>query len=569
MPQYPKNRLARSILQNCIEYHIKNVVISPGSRNAALTIGFVNHPDIDAMSIVDERCAAFFALGMAQQSRKPTAVVCTSGSALLNYYPAVAEAFYSNIPLIIISADRPKHLIDIGDGQTIRQENVFKNHILFEANLNIKNTIEVNSTNDNLIIQAIQIAIDKKGPVHINVPFEEPLYESIYESDFRISLNKKSNENAIKEDSSIKKEDFTKYTHYWNSSSKKMILLGSNFPDEVLQKYLNRVVLDESVIVLTETTSNVYHKNFINSIDKVIFSLDDVDFDKLKPDILLTLGGMIVSKKVKQFLREYPPNHHWHVDSLRAFNTFHCLSRHFKVTPRVFFDHFFKPNLAQEPKKLILKNHTYQQNWIKLKDDRIRKHDKFLSKIEFSDLQVFSSIFNELPNNIHLQLANSSIIRYSQLFDLDKSLQVFCNRGTSGIEGSTSTAIGAAFKRNQQTLLITGDVSFLYDSNALWNNYIKNDFRIILINNSGGGIFRFIPGPKSTNALEYFETPHNLNVSLLCKMYGFEYFIARNNEEVKKELKSFYSDSEQPKLLEIFTPNSKNDIVLKEYFKNL
>lgn len=568
MPQYPKNRLARSILQNCIEYHIKNVVISPGSRNAALTIGFVNHPDIDAMSIVDERCAAFFALGMAQQSRKPTAVVCTSGSALLNYYPAVAEAFYSNIPLIIISADRPKHLIDIGDGQTIRQENVFKNHILFEANLNIKNTIEVDSTNDKLIIQAIQIAIDKKGPVHINVPFEEPLYETINESDFRISLIKKSSDNTIKEDSSLKIEDFTKYAHYWNSSSKKMILLGSNFPDEVLQKYLNRLVLDESVIVLTETTSNVYHKNFINSIDKVIFSLDDVDFDILKPDILLTLGGMIVSKKVKQFLREYQPNHHWHVDSQRAFDTFHCLSRHFKVTPRVFFDHFFMSGLMKNRKDSMGNNHSYRQNWLILKDDRNKKHTECLSKIEFSDLLVFSSIYNYLPNNIHLQLANSSIIRYSQLFDLDKSLRVFCNRGTSGIEGSTSTAIGAAFKWNGQTLLITGDVSFLYDSNALWNNYIKNDFRVILINNSGGGIFRFIPGPKSTNALEYFETPHNLNVSLLCQMYGFDYFTARNNEEVINELNSFYNDSEQPKLLEIFTPNSKNDIVLKEYFKN-
>ena len=166
-------------------------------------------------------------------------------------------------------------------------------------------------------------------------------------------------------------------------------------------------------------------------------------------------------------------------------------------------------------------------------------------------------------------MANSSIIRYSQLFNLHKSLQVFCNRGTSGIEGSTSTAIGGAFKRNEQTLLITGDMSFLYDSNALWNNYIKNDFRIILINNSGGGIFRFIPGPKSTNALEYFETPHNLNASLLCQMYGFEYFKAKNNDEVKKELKAFYNISEQPKLLEIFTPNSRNDIVLKEYFKNL
>ncbi|NOQ91141.1 MAG: 2-succinyl-5-enolpyruvyl-6-hydroxy-3-cyclohexene-1-carboxylate synthase, partial [Flavobacteriaceae bacterium] len=135
MSKYPKKELAQLVLQNCIVSGIKNVVISPGSRNAPLTIGFVNHPEINTLRVVDERSAAFFALGIAQQTQKPVAIMCSSGSALLNYYPAIAEAFYSNIQLVVISADRPKHLIDIGDGQTIRQENIFANHILFSANL--------------------------------------------------------------------------------------------------------------------------------------------------------------------------------------------------------------------------------------------------------------------------------------------------------------------------------------------------------------------------------------------------------------------------------------------------
>jgi 2-succinyl-5-enolpyruvyl-6-hydroxy-3-cyclohexene-1-carboxylate synthase len=158
---YPKKELAQIVISACNQFQIDTVVISPGSRNAPLTIGFSNHPEIQSMSIVDERCAAFFALGIAQQTQKPVAVVCTSGSALLNYYPAIAEAFYSNIPLIIISSDRPRHLIDIGDGQTIRQENVFKNHILFSANL-----IEDDSQkefNMNLIAEALQTAIVKKA----------------------------------------------------------------------------------------------------------------------------------------------------------------------------------------------------------------------------------------------------------------------------------------------------------------------------------------------------------------------------------------------------------------------
>ena len=176
---FPKKELAQLVISACNQYNVDTVVISPGSRNAPLTIGFSNHPNIKTLSVVDERCAAFFAMGIAQQTQKPVAVVCSSGSALLNYYPAIAEAFYSNIPLVIISADRPKHLIDIGDGQTIRQENVFENHILFSVNLvESKNQLK---NNKKLLEEALQVAVFKKGPIHINVPFDEPLYDTVEE----------------------------------------------------------------------------------------------------------------------------------------------------------------------------------------------------------------------------------------------------------------------------------------------------------------------------------------------------------------------------------------------------
>ena len=173
---YSQKELAQLVIEYCGTYEVEHVVISPGSRNAPLTIGFTNYPKVKTYSIVDERSAAFFGLGLAQQTQKPVALVCTSGSALLNYYPAVAEAFYSDIPLIIISADRPKHLIDIGDGQTIRQENIFLNHCLFNANL--KEGEENRNDNSRLIQTALSTAILNKGPVHINVPFDEPLYET-------------------------------------------------------------------------------------------------------------------------------------------------------------------------------------------------------------------------------------------------------------------------------------------------------------------------------------------------------------------------------------------------------
>ncbi len=544
---FPKKELAQLVISVCHQYNIDTVVISPGSRNAPLTIGFSNHPSIETLSVVDERCAAFFAMGIAQQKQKPVVIVCSSGSALLNYYPAIAEAFYSNIPLVVISADRPKHLIDIGDGQTIRQENVFENHILFSANL-VEGELE---NNKELLIEAFQTSTRKKGPVHINVPFDEPLYKTVNEL-------KKFNFPAVLES---KKKQFVNYDRLksiWSSSSKKMILVGSNYPDNELQNILNEIVKDESVLVLTETTSNLYHPKFINSIDKLIFPLSEIDFEKLQPEVLLTLGGMVISKKIKQFLRKCQPKHHWHVDELKAMDTYHCLSEFIQEKPSEFLK-----ELAGE------KESSYQKKWLAKKDERAIKHNEYLVNVAYSDLKVFETVLNKIPNESQVQISNSSTIRYSQLFDLNSSLKVFCNRGTSGIDGSTSTAIGAAYVNNKATTFITGDLSFFYDSNALWNTNIPENFRIIILNNAGGGIFRFIPGPSTTNATEYFETPHNLTAEHLAKMYGFDYVAVSNIKELKEGLSDFYSVSSQPKIMEIFTPKEINDVVLKNYFKNL
>ncbi len=549
---YPKKELAQIVISACHQFNIDTVVISPGSRNAPLTVGFSNDPSINALSVVDERCAAFFALGIAQQTQKPVAIVCTSGSALLNYYPAIAEAFYSNIPLVVISADRPKQLIDIGDGQTIRQENVFQNHILFSANL-----IDEESKKEftiNLISEAFQNAISKRGPIHINVPFDEPLYETVDE------LNK-FNFPTILASETKQPIEIDTFSEIWNSSAKKMILIGVNAPDEALQNIIHRFINDDSVIILTETTSNIASEKTINAIDKIIFPLTDNEFSELKPEILLTFGGMVVSKKIKQFLRNHQPKHHWHIDEQRAMNTYHCLSEFIQEKPTTF--------LAELVSVSEKKKSDYQQKWLSLKAKRAEKHQQYLSKIEHSDLKVFEPILESIPENSQLQLGNSSVVRYAQLFNVKNSLRVFCNRGTSGIDGSTSTAIGAAFASKEQVVFITGDLSFLYDSNALWNNYIPFSFRIIIINNNGGGIFRIIPGPKTTNALDYFETSHGLTAEHLCKMYKLEYNAVTNLEELTTVLDDFYKESNSPKVLEVFTEKEINETILKDYFNYL
>jgi 2-succinyl-5-enolpyruvyl-6-hydroxy-3-cyclohexene-1-carboxylate synthase len=552
----PKQPLAQSIIQLCKNHNVQHIVISPGSRNAPLTIGFTNHDFFDCYSIVDERSAGFFALGIAQQLQQPVALVCTSGSALVNYFPAVTEAFYSRIPLVVISADRPEHLVNIGDGQTITQPHIFGAHVLYEANLEMafkKSFLKAIKSNNSLIEKALHIANSQSGPVHINVPFPEPLYDTIQVEEQQSKPDKiKLKSNTF----SLSKIDHKK----WNSTKRKMILVGVNPPDSVQETYLNLIAEDPSIIVLTETTSNLHHPDFFPSIDQLITPLDSTDFETLQPDLLLTFGGMIVSKKIKTFLRTNPPKTHWHIDPVSVNDTFFCLTKHFKCDVNTFFSSLN----SFENAPLVS---TYYETWNHVKVRRQQKHKKYLKSIPFSDFMAFDKILKQIPDTYMLQSGNSSTIRYLQLFDLNKTLTVFCNRGTSGIDGSTSTAIGAATVSENPTVFITGDLSFFYDSNALWNNYTPSNFRIIIINNRGGGIFRILPGNKnSKNFSTFFETNHDLTAEPISKLFNFEYTSASSNEELETALENFYIQSSRPKLLEIFTPSSENDQILLSYF---
>ncbi|MEX0288812.1 MAG: 2-succinyl-5-enolpyruvyl-6-hydroxy-3-cyclohexene-1-carboxylic-acid synthase [Flavobacteriaceae bacterium] len=562
---------AQSIVFHCQAQGIKDIIISPGSRNAPLTIGFTENPFFRCYSIVDERCAAFFALGISQQSARPAALVCTSGSALLNYYPAIAEAFYSDIPLIVISADRPPYKIDIGDGQTIRQENVFAKHIAYSANLVLDPTAfkspisskpsepqEVQEHNDRELNTAFNKAIVGRGPVHINVPFEEPLYETI--SSMTVSPNIRKE--TVSGTSIV--EDYTDFLTTWNNSTRKMVLVGTNPPNSIADAFLEVLGTDNSVLVLTETTSNLYHPNFFPSIDSIVAPLEkledrDKHFRDLRPQIVLTIGGMIVSKKIKAFLREYSPDHHWHVGPKKAYDTFFCLSQHFKIEANEFFKTFLKGTAKVES--------NYYDHWNETRKRYRVKRENYLKEIPFSDMFAFSSILRSIPKGYQVQLANSSTVRYAQLFDMDPSLEVFSNRGTSGIDGSTSTAIGASMYCKSPTLLLTGDLSFLYDSNALWNDHIRADFRIIVINNGGGGIFRILPGKEATENFEkFFETVQNIELKKLCSLFDLDYALAQNEKDLSDLLSEFYKKSERPKLLEIRTPRFRNDKILLTYF---
>ena len=586
MIKYPIIPVAQTLILSCLKFDFFDVVISPGSRNVPLAIGFASNKKFKCYSIVDERSAAFFALGLSQKSKKPTILICTSGSALLNYYPAVAEAYYSEIPLIILSADRPEYKINIGDGQTINQSNVFEKNILYSNSLKqdcshateeiIKSNLQkivndkadfskieklqksIQKNNEEIIEIAFNLSINKMQPVHLNVPMEEPLYEFNDSPSINVKVKKKTE----------KKPSLTDLDNFYkaiNKASKIMILIGVSDGNILSKKSIQKINSCSSIIVMKEHTSNVFNESFISNIDRLIGPIElqsnsDSLFDELSPEIVISLGGMIVSKKIKSFLRNYKPRKHFHIGNNISKDSFYSGVEHINTTANKFFENI---DLNKSDSK-------YFEKWNQLDYSKLDLHNRYMKVINFSDLKVFEILTNWIPKKYNIQVANSTPIRYFQLFDLKNKNMMFANRGTSGIDGSTSTAIGSSVQNDSPVLLVTGDLSFFYDVNALWNNHIPKNFRIIIINNSGGGIFKILPGFKENNLFsEFIETQHNLSARLIAKMFNFNYTRVSTKFGLNLYLRTFFKNSKKPKILEIKTSSVKSTKILKEYFRYL
>ena len=539
---------------------LNDIVISPGSRNAPIILSFANRKEINAFSIIDERSAAFFAVGLALKTKKTVAIACTSGSAVLNYASAISEAFYQKIPLLILTADRPKHLIDVGDGQTIRQENVFNNFVKKSFQLPLEvSTKDAVAEAEEIINEAINISqFPEPGPVHINIPFDEPLYNSTNEI-IEGKLIAFKNQLPF-----IPKSIIIDLAQKWNNCKKVMIIAAQALPNPELNKTLQNISRNENTVLLSETTSNLNGENFINTIDNVVSTIAEDESEKFKPEILITFGGQVVSKMIKKFLRKNKPSMHWHISpSGEKMDTYFSLTEVIESDALDFFN--------QISKNLLNTKGKYSELWQSRKSKVDKMKEDYLAKAEYSDFKVFESILKHLPTFSILHLGNSTPVRYSQLFGSKKDIVYNSNRGVSGIDGQVSTAVGYSYYSKKLNVLITGDLGFLYDSNGLMNNYLKPNLKIIVINNSGGGIFRFMPGPDtSPNLEEFFVAKHNWKAEFICKAFDVDYFKTENLKDLEETLPNFLnSKSNKTEVLEIFTPADKNAKILREYFKLL
>jgi 2-succinyl-5-enolpyruvyl-6-hydroxy-3-cyclohexene-1-carboxylate synthase len=556
--------LVNIILNQCIMNGVSRFVLSPGSRNAPFSIALDAIASIECVVVHDERCAAFFALGMAQQEGRPVGLICTSGSAALNYYPAIAEAYYQCVPLVVITSDRPYEWVDQGDGQTIRQQNVFQGHVRYSAHFE-----ETLYTLDQswYVERETAIAFSEgnglwKGPIHFNVGLREPLYQT------GLIVEAPSTRIISSESSSFHPSAQT-YSHILEglSFSKKMIIVGQMPPNQDVFNELIKFVADTSVAILVENTSNMFDVRFIASIDRALNRISDAELIEFAPDLLITLGGAVVSKRIKAFLRKNQPVYHWKVGGEFPFmDTYQCLTHSFQTEPCSFFKLLNTVSYKRSTS-------NFGDKWRQLDHLSRIKMPLFFEDVAYADLRVFQMIFETLPDKCQLHMGNSSVVRYCQLFDPKPSVTYWSNRGTSGIEGSMSTAAGASYcKPEQLHVLLIGDISFFYDSNALWNGYLKSNFRIVLINNGGGGIFRIIPGASDSPQLEqYFEASHNHSAKGICEAYHVSYDAVHSDQELFEKLVLLFSPktTQTPCLLEVYTPQLTNARVLEQFFQFL
>lgn len=547
------------IAQLCSLHGITDAVVCPGSRCAPLTLAFSRHPKMRVRTFSDERSAAFIALGLAQQTGKPVVLICTSGSAAYNFAPALAEAFYSHVPVLVLTADRPKEWIGQFDGQTIRQENIYGDHVkkYFELPADYEHPDAVWFI-QRTVNEAIHLAQrDHGGPVHINIPLREPLYPAKEETIlFSESVKIVTEEKSI---SSLSENDWHFIQQQWPLYKKVAVVGGQGVFGVELTTALHISNTIHAVALLGDVISNLHGiENVIRYSDSFLAHSNNEIKESLKPELLITFGRSVISKNLKVFLRKYKPAQHWHItEGGEVADTFQSLTRIIRCEPSLFFEKL--NSLAIESDFEHQKRENFNSLWKAEEHKMERAITQFFSSPQLSEFHFVHAVMQSLPK-CNLHLANSMTVRYANFIGLKNEkdyVTVYSNRGTSGIDGCTSTTIGHALASGEVNVLITGDLAFFYDRNAFWHNYSLPNLRIVVLNNHGGVIFGLIDGPgELPEAEEFFITRQKLSAKHLCQEFGIEYIRIDNIKKMKNTLHDFFEPDGKPRLIEMETDST-------------
>ncbi len=533
---------------------VRKIVLCPGGRNTAIVQTLSNIEDFTCYAVTDERSAGFFAIGLSLQGGGPAAVCCTSGSALLNLYPAVAEAFYQQIALIVISADYPAAWIGQTDSQTLPQPHVFGSLVKMSINLP-----EINNEKDEwfcnrLINEAIlETTHHGKGPVHINVPISEPIYRFTAKTlpEVRVITRYQG--------LNVYDRDYKELIARLNRYNKRMIVVGQMNLIYLYEKKYEKA-LYKHFVWLTEHLSNQTIPGIpVKNFDTAIYTMEASRQSSMAPDLLITFGGQIISKQLKKYLRNHPPKEHWHIATDgKIVDPYGCLTTLIEMDP---FEFLEKVSFLIESKPT-----NYPLMW--------ENYCKTIPvpELPYSQMAVTGKLIQSLPTPCALHLANGSTVKYAQMFPIASEVEICCNLGTGGIEGTLSTAIGYAAASDRLNFVITGDLSFFSGMNALWNGHFGTNLRILLLNNEGAETYHTLPGmDKSSQSRSFITAEHHTTAKGWAEECGFIYRHVSEEEELEGAIQEFISSDtkEHPILLEVFTDREKDTTLLRSYYRGL
>ncbi|MBM55181.1 MAG: 2-succinyl-5-enolpyruvyl-6-hydroxy-3-cyclohexene-1-carboxylic-acid synthase [Euryarchaeota archaeon] len=524
------HRGASVLVAQLAESGLKHVVISPGSRNAPLTIAFDAHPGVRTHVVIDERAAAYYALGLGLRTGTPAAVVCTSGTAALNHGPAIAEAFHARVPLISITADRPTRVIERGHGQSVFQAGIFG------KNCGHAVLIDELELGDAEIVVEAKKAFDtaaKGTSVHINVPFEEPLY-GLEEVDLGLNLIKIGGSNKVR--AGVPAELMVEGIRI-------LVVAGA------LPFYRNEDGLELSLPGVCEKWSGIWGDAVVHSADMLMGRGELPE----EPDVVITLGTPTLSKAFRKYLIEKRPNHYHVGQTFKGWDTWGSLVTTIDADPIEWLREFDGKHRCDE---------EFVRKWKEL------EKSVELDGVEWSDVVAFETILSGVGEGCSVHLSNSTSARYVQLVKSPRGLKYHCNRGVAGIDGCTSTAVGDAVGSGEEVVLITGDVAFLYDLNGLASvQEMPANLKVVVINNGGGEIFRWLDGPEGLGlVVKYFETKPRTRVKSAAEYCGLNYFCATNKDETLTAIEAMQA-SETVSILEVITDGPTSTEVYKTILK--
>jgi 2-succinyl-5-enolpyruvyl-6-hydroxy-3-cyclohexene-1-carboxylate synthase len=512
-------------------------------------LAFSRHTAFSPLIIPDERAAAYLAIGVSLAHQAPVVLICTSGTAALNYLPAVAEAWYQEIPLLVLTADRPAECVDQLDNQAIHQRAMYEPYVHGSFDWPCAGDRESDGEAIACMAAALKRVLSKPaGPVHVNLPFREPFYPRVDNVVDCSGMDLSVKSGSLPD---LDSPSWKRFKQLFSSAKRILVVIGQTSPGTDLGPALVQLLKDERIVCLADVTSNVGGQPCVCYSADLFLGAQSYDPLQYVPDLMIYVGGPILSKRVKEFYRQHAPREMWRIQlSPTIPDTFRCLSGSIVSDPASTL-----LRMTEEAEPSTLSDASWRQVWETSEQSARRLVERFLhSGRSFNELEVVGRILEALPSDAHLHLGSSMPVRWADIVGTSsRTGPVYANRGTSGIDGCVATAVGAAIASSDLHVLICGDMTFQYGRNAFWHTYPLDNLVVIILNNGGGGIFKMIPGSsEQPECDQYFVTEQTWTAMTLAQDKNLSYESCNDYVGLEKALNGLFCKGSSGKVLEIF-----------------